>query len=161
MSNSSIKITRIVSDTLKTKFDKNTSIRYSKRIYESCSSLLKRLKFEEDSETFNEKYAVLAYHYLGQLMSIEDEEEEKKVIEDVSNKKIYWTSHLYIDYVEKINKDNLNFINPPVIHKGLHKCRNPSCKSDQTITFMAQTRSGDEGMTGFSICTRCGSQRKV
>lgn len=40
-------------------------------------------------------------------------------------------------------------------------CKNPRCRSDKCYFDLAQTRSADEGMTAFVICTKCHARYKL
>lgn len=46
------------------------------------------------------------------------------------------------------------------IKEGVLECRNPKCKSKRCYYYQLQTRSGDEGITTFVICSKCNSRYK-
>jgi DNA-directed RNA polymerase subunit M/transcription elongation factor TFIIS len=93
-----------------------------------------------------------AYEKVGELITSNKE----RVLEDVQEIRIDWEGwwcHKIIEEFELKSKDVAEGIK---VERGNHTCR--SCKSKETYFYRQQTRSGDEGMTTFVICTKCGKR---
>lgn len=75
-------------------------------------------------------------------------------------KKKFGYEHSNYDIIRREVKEEEDFImNPPVVDEGVIQCN--KCKSNRTISFNKQTRSGDEAVTVFVRCVDCGAQFRM
>jgi DNA-directed RNA polymerase subunit M/transcription elongation factor TFIIS len=134
---------KIIRKYLRKFFSKEESEKYEDDIYKSCGSIL---------------YTSYAYEKIGQLVQYKDDKKMiKKILKDNN---IDWNSCIY-DQQKKDNNKILDIMmTKPKASKGIYKCRNKECDSDEFFIFQFQTRSGDEGMTTYRQCIKCGKRKK-
>lgn len=75
-------------------------------------------------------------------------------------KKKFGYEHGSFDSIRREIKEEEDFImNPPSVDEGVIQCNR--CKSNRTISFNKQTRSGDEAVSVFVRCVDCGAQFRM
>jgi DNA-directed RNA polymerase subunit M/transcription elongation factor TFIIS len=83
----------------------------------------------------------------------------KEIFSTIKKKKFGY-EHSNYDTIRREVKEEEDFImNPPVVDEGVIQCN--KCKSNRTISFNKQTRSGDEAVTVFVRCVDCGAQFRM
>jgi DNA-directed RNA polymerase subunit M/transcription elongation factor TFIIS len=102
---------------------------------------------ENDEKKISILYLIFGY-------SLEDRSLDE-IINDLNIDE--YDSKVYKEAQLEDEKETRNMIEKPIIKDG-YPCRNKKikCKSTKTVTELIQTRSSDEPMTEFSICTKCG-----
>jgi DNA-directed RNA polymerase subunit M/transcription elongation factor TFIIS len=118
---------------LSTKSQESLMNIYREVCYDTISYIFYTKKYEGDGETaiLDTNKCIIGYD-LGMF------DKEREIL---SKKEKFSTTKVEID-------------------EGIHQCRNVKCKSRKCRRIFLQTRSGDEGMTVFIICTECGSKHK-
>jgi len=154
------KVRKTVVETLKQQgFSKKESVKCEKEIFEMC----KRISDEEN--LLEEIYLEQSYEKVGELVySKKNKKNKKEVMEDIKNDIIGWDSSVYQEYADSRIKDRESIIQKPKLQKGGFPCRKINCegnKTKNTIWYQIQTRSGDEGMTTFVTCLRCGDRYSI
>lgn len=116
--------------------DQTTAVNYEKSIHSVSKSI--------------SAYTSLAYEKVGEILS----GNPKIAIENTDQ----WSSCVYEKEREKYETSVLqsNVKIKPV--KGLYKCKNRKCGSDEFYITLEQRRGGDEGMTTVRQCARCGKR---
>jgi len=104
-------------------------------------------KIIELSQSDNALYQIIGLLHSG--ANIED------VLDDLKEGRFEWDSKYYETLITKPVSKNEE------IGEGVFQCRNKSCRSMLTKHNLRQTRSGDEGMTAFVICTVCKTRFKA
>ena len=138
---------------LKSKFGDKKGSLYEKKLYNMC---VKQTKIsQQDVMTV---YREVVYEKIGHIMTLSDDAEQlQSIFQDVDTS--YMTSAY--DQYQKTRCQELRKINTKVESvKGLYKCKEPNCKGDEFIIWSEQNRSGDEGMTHYRKCVRCGKRKK-
>ena len=105
-------------------------------------------------------YAQLAYDMIGLLHT--DSTIAKK---DLDEKRIGFDSSFFEDAKAQHLKQLSRINEKPKAVKGVYKCSaklkdGSVCGSDSFFMWSQQTRSGDEGMTHFRQCEKCGKRNK-
>lgn len=136
----------IIVEQLKTKVNNASAIAYEKRIWNWCNKN-------------NLEYSTYVYDILGELLNAKNKEERINIINGLKQGKYGWNSFIFETY--KAKNDKLNSLLTPQIEEGEFKCRKKDCRSLRCFFETHQTRSRDEGMTGFVICSKCSSRYKV
>lgn len=155
-----------VYDILFTKYDEECSTKYAKIIIDSVTEGLKkvwRYGNEEDvdkvvvenstDEMRKQVFREYVFQILGQYMvTCNAEKLTKSITEDT----IEWWDTAAFDTFKQIAIANIKMHTEGLkIEKCDLPCRNNLCKSDKCVFWLEQTRSGDEGMTTFVLCTVC------
>ncbi len=134
---------------------KKSAINYEKRIKRYYRQ---RLMNFESLEGIREEYFNFAYEIIGCMVAAKTKEGRVQVIRDMEECKIGWDCSVYDDHRRKRDRV-LNFsLN---VEDGEFQCKNPRCLSKKCFTESHQTRSGDEGMTHYVICTKCSRRYKI
>lgn len=115
---------------------------------------------EESDETPEQIYSREAYEKLGCIFDAETSTEKKKVFQDIKKCRLRWESCNYDDFRRRRDIDNTQLTDGMKVEKGEFKCRKKDCKSNECYFYQVQTRSGDEGMTNYVVCTKCSSRFK-
>jgi DNA-directed RNA polymerase subunit M/transcription elongation factor TFIIS len=104
---------------------------------------------------FPSDYCIVAYEKIGQLKSGTP---SQHVLQDIKKKIKGWGSHVYNPikntYENRIFQDNTKI--KPV--KGMYKCKNKECGSDEFYIWNETRRSGDEGQATIRQCSKCGKR---
>lgn len=131
--------------------DEQTAKTYECYIY-------KLAKGNDDTLLF---YTNIAFEKLGELvMSKEDPDKFQMVVNSIRENKGFWESAAFDGAREKYEKMLDKSVQKPKAVQGVYKCKNKGCSSDLFYTWSMQTRSGDEGMTHFRECAKCGKRGK-
>ncbi|HMP28088.1 MAG TPA: late expression factor LEF-5 [Saprospiraceae bacterium] len=80
------------------------------------------------------------------------------IINDLKEHKVSWESSFFVKLKERYEKALDKSVQRPTAVQGVYKCKNKGCSSDLFYTWTMQTRSGDEGMTHFRECAKCGKR---
>ena len=105
-------------------------------------------KFGEDED----EYKDIAYQLYGYALQ---GKEIGELVEYLENNQVHFNTVCFSEYKKQQEEHDKYTTNPFDIEKdGLIKCR--YCGSYRTITQLRQTRGGDESMTNFVSCTKCG-----
>ena len=112
---------------------------------------------DKNNEELIHAYTQIAYDKIGQIFFAKDDFQIQSIIKDIETNVAGWDASVY-----KVQQNNYNLlldnsIQKPKAIKGLHKCK---CGNDEFYIWSAQTRSGDEGMTHFRQCAKCGKRGK-
>jgi DNA-directed RNA polymerase subunit M/transcription elongation factor TFIIS len=134
------------------KMDNNQAVEYEKGLYELSAGDMT-------------EYKTLAYEKLGQLIDC-NLEARKAVLEDIKEGLVGWDSSFYTKQKSTYERNMDRSVQKPSATKGLYKCKNitpdgKQCVSDEFYTWSQQTRSGDEGMTHFRECAKCGKRGRI
>ena len=105
-----------------------------------------------------DNYKESAYEKVGQLMCVKNEKEENDIIEDIKNNKIGFESCIYKNYKEKHESMIDKSQERPKAVKGIYKCKQKGCGSDEFYIWSEQKRSADEGMSQMRMCKLCGKR---
>lgn len=111
-------------------------------------------------EDIDELYRNGMYEKLGEIMRENTDKNRKQVYDDVVKLRLGWGSSFYQQYKDKLAKDDAKSLAQPKVEKGEFPCRNKKCGSKECYFYQLQTRSADEGMTTFVVCTKCGGRYK-
>uniref|UniRef100_A0A6C0LXK1 TFIIS-type domain-containing protein n=1 Tax=viral metagenome TaxID=1070528 RepID=A0A6C0LXK1_9ZZZZ len=95
-------------------------------------------------------FPTLYYEILGRLMESKTQDDRKTIMANVREGKIVTAMDEY-EFRRYLANDRL--VRPPKVSKGAHRCK--KCRSEETVGYGLQTRSGDEGMTFFITCVKC------
>lgn len=139
-------------DTLNTKFNSKTSKEYEELIFNMCKSM------STDTEELVEIYKECSFEKVGHLLSTS---EVGIILDDIRNSVISWDSAPYKTFQENRKKNMSLMTEKAEVQSGGFPCRMkdcPSSKTNETVWYQSQTRSGDEGMTTYVVCTICGDR---
>ncbi len=101
----------------------------------------------------------IAFHY--GILDVDTEEQLSIIqttIKDITNTKTGWNCSVYKDFKDRLAVDNSALVEGIKVEKGEFTCKNKKCNSRECYFYQLQTRSADEGMTNFVICTKCGER---
>lgn len=127
------------------------STKLSKQNAESFEKLIYTM-FEKNKKI---GYSNIAYEKIGEIFSAKTKEDKQQIIQDIKQSKMGYESSAYKNIKNEIDIENDRVINPPVVKKGVYKCK---CGSRKTWSYQLQTRSMDEPMTNFINCIDCGRE---
>lgn len=71
-----------------------------------------------------------------------------------------WMSSHYDEYKEAQKIKNAILTKETPMSEGTYKCKNNECNSMSCYIIPLQIRSGDEGMTIFTVCKKCGQMKR-
>jgi|WetSurMetagenome_2_1015567.scaffolds.fasta_scaffold209283_2 DNA-directed RNA polymerase subunit M/transcription elongation factor TFIIS len=127
--------------------DRPIAVKYEKAIYD--------MSMRSDRD-----YTSLAYEKVGQLQNANTKTDRLSILKDINNNVDGFDScvygECYTNYAERLNKTQ----EKPKAVKGMYKCKEKGCGSDEFYVWSQQTRGGDEGMTIFRQCQKCGKRGK-
>lgn len=139
-------------------FPKEKAVNYEKAIFNSAVSKI------VDGLPDVDFYAGLAYERIAQFIGASNEMERLAIIVDMQNngatEEVAWSAAIYENHREKHDATLQRSQQRPKPVRGMHICKDPACKSDEFYMWSLQTKGGDEGMTHFRQCTRCGKRGK-
>lgn len=138
------------------KLGEKSAVKYETAIYNMCVRIAKR---DGDGITVEHVYPEVAFDKVGQLM-VATAVERTKILNDLKNTVEDWDSCVYFEQQTEYNKCMNRAVEKPTAVKGVYKCNNKGCKSDDFYMWSVQTKSGDEGMTQYRRCAICGKQKK-
>ena len=133
--------------------NKPSAENYEKAIYAFCER-------QSKGKVTVDGYRRLAYDKLGQLIEANNREEREQILKDIRNNVEGWDACVYSKQLEAYTMSMDRSVMKPKAVKGLHKCKEKNCGSDEFYIWSAQTRSSDEGMTHFRQCAKCGKRGK-
>lgn len=70
-----------------------------------------------------------------------------------STKALVWSSQKFADQERELVEENTFMVSPYEISEGVLTCRKCGCR--KIFAFLKQTRSADEPMTTFALCSAC------
>lgn len=108
----------------------------------------------------NLDYPTIAYEKVGQLMLTTHRCERDKILEDIQNGISGWSSSPYSFYLSEKERILTQGVAKPKAIKGMYRCKEKDCGSDEFYVWSQQTRSADEGSTVFRQCVKCGKRGK-
>lgn len=121
----------------------------------SKNNFISKDNSENVKEILLSEYINLSYNLLEEFKKITSYE---KILEIVDNLNHIYNLPSYDQYKIKRDFENENILNPPSLKESYYECN--KCKQKKTFSYQLQTRSADEPMTTFIVCTICGSQWK-
>lgn len=104
-------------------------------------------------------YDRIAYQLIGLVSEKRGKSDVSFLILNIEKCTIDLQSFIYSDLYTDRENEFLQFLQKAKAVKGVYKC-NKECGSDLFFIWMEQTRSGDEGMTAFRQCAKCGKRGK-
>ncbi len=126
--------------------------------HKSAVNYEKRLWKNFEHANSDVTYFDYVYEIIAHIKACDTAENRKQVILDLESGKSGWDMSAYDGLREKRNKG----LNPTIILEDSEfQCRNPRCRSKKCYTESYQTRSMDEGMTPFVICSVCSKRYKL
>lgn len=126
---------------------------YEKAVFEMTSRL-------DGGTPSKETYARVAYDKVGQLVNAKDREEREKILADMKRDVDGWDACVYENQLSMYNASMDRSVLKPRAVKGLYKCREKDCGSEEFYVWQEQRRSSDEGATVMRQCFRCGRRGK-
>lgn len=69
-----------------------------------------------------------------------------------------WDDPMFTDFRNTSDQTTKAILQGVVCSSGEYKCKNKKCGSDKCYIYELQTRSADESMTRYVMCTQCGKQ---
>jgi len=107
-----------------------------------------------------EDYISIVYDKIGQLRSAGDRVEREKILNDIKNKIESWDACVYVTSKEKYEAslDTSKERTKPI--KGMYKCKEKECGSDEFYVWQEQRRRSDEAATIMRQCAKCGKRGK-
>ena len=133
--------------------NKPSAENYEKAIYAMC------VRLEKDPPT-RETYSRIAYDKVGQIVSAKDRPAREKIIADMRNDVEGWDACVYDTQRATYNALMDRSVLKPKAIKGLYKCKDKECQSDEFYVWQEQRRSGDEAMSTLRQCAVCGKRGK-
>ncbi len=128
--------------TLRTKYSSiKVAKQYEKAIYDRCG---------------DHNYATLGYQLLGFFMN--NVSPPNNVLKDTTNDVSHWDCSSFEGHKRVQMMDISRQIDGVKMEKGDYVCRNRLCRSDLCYYYLLQTRSADEGMTTFVVCSKCNTR---
>jgi DNA-directed RNA polymerase subunit M/transcription elongation factor TFIIS len=150
-------------------FPKDKATRYEKAMFGIVTASMSEDDgaTDLDDEINMELYASIAYERIAQLINAKNETDRLIIVVDMQRQAsegpydaVSWSSTVYDDYKDKYESTLNRSQQRPKPVKGAYICKDPKCKSDEFYMWSSQTRGGDEGMTNFRQCARCGKRNK-
>lgn len=111
-------------------------------LYEMIN-MFKKLKDKHNDDGFD-----IGFNYLNS--------EWEKIYNGDYRRTIIFQSPVLTSAENKFKVDIMIYNTKVVPEKGIYTCKNPKCKSDQTISVEKQIRSADEPADIFVTCVKCG-----
>lgn len=134
------------------KFSKKDAAHIERVVYERCVHDAEVSRKEPDKTYKNN-----GFQYIGMLMECGE-----SIVGEISD-----TSKTYWDFSSFERNKRLQLIDIASQLEGIkmekcdYKCRNKLCGSMECYYYLSQTRSGDEGMTAFVVCSKCNTRYKA
>lgn len=144
-----------VTDVLSEKFACETVEKYEEALY---AAAVKKSKITKISK--NKVYAELSYEKLGQIMEAKTKAERKLIMDEINKGVNEWESNFYSEQKEIYKKLMDKSVAKPKAVKGIHRCKERGCDSDEFYVWAQQDRSGDEASSQYRQCAKCGKRRK-
>lgn len=132
---------------LSKKFDAPTTLRYSNCI----RTFTKKIDNEKVRDEF-------VFQLIGQFMVTCDGDALIKSFEYANE---WWDTHAFDTFKQSMLDDIRMRTEGVKIEKCDLQCRNRLCRSNKCVFFLQQTRSADEGMTAFVLCTKCSTRYRL
>lgn len=132
--------------------NKPSAENYEKAIYGlSC-------RLNTNGQWSKETYVKIAFDKLGQLITAKDRTAREKILSDIRSDVVGWDACAYDTQRDAYNAATDRSVLKPTAVKGLYKCKNKDCGSDEFYVWSQQTRSCDEAATNFRQCAKCGKR---
>ena len=122
---------------------------------EALFQLARQMALEGDFDLL-ETYQKLAYQKLGEVLT-GTKVQRKQVLEEVEGGIVGWDSQAFTASRQKRQEMLSRNLVKPTASKGVYQCKK-SCGSDDFIIWSVQMRGGDEGMSTFRQCCKCGAR---
>lgn len=144
-------------------FPREKAMTYEKAIFNVATGSYDPEVHEEDD--FVELYTSVAYERVAQLINAPTETDRLVIVVDMqaddgSLGAVRWDSCVYDEHRERYEASLNRSQQRPKPVKGVHLCKDPKCRSDVFYIWSLQTRGGDEGMTHYRQCAKCGKRGK-
>lgn len=141
---------------LTSKLGARSAANYETAIYELANDIA----VTEDID-FDAAYSAIAYEKCGELMKTSSKEEQQLILKDMHEGVHGWNSVMYDEQKQNQLLLNQKLQDKGKLVKGAFYCRDKvRCKSDECFSYQSQTKSSDEGMSTFVICSKCGLRYK-
>lgn len=139
--------------TNKVESDKTVEQISKKIITQALTNKVKSDKtIEKISNILNQIPLEILYEIIGELQL--KDKLSLKVIKKITEKKLYgWNSPVFENVKNKLTEKDEFIENPPEVVEGIFTCG--ICKTNKTVSFSKQTRSGDESTTVYITCIQC------
>lgn len=134
--------------------NKPSAENYEKAIYGMAG------RTDEKDPPSKETYARIAYDKVGQLVAAKDRTMREKILADLKKDVEGWDSASYAEQLASYNATMDRSVLKPKAVKGLYKCKEKECGSDEFYVWQEQRRSADEGMSVMRQCAKCGKRGK-
>lgn len=141
---------------LQTKIPEKTAKKYEVLIYRMCKKLANRNEYGN----LEEVYTKYSYEKIGSIMDAKNKKEQKCIIQDTKNVIIGWNGSSYKGYQLKENANNQMYTKEIHLEEGEFPCRNKDCQSMKCYYYQSQDRGGDEAMSVYVVCSKCGTRYK-
>lgn len=97
----------------------------------------------------------LLYEIVGEIYLLKDSKKILTFVNKIDENISYDSLPTYKKNFEEKEMYVKNYLKPPKVEKGIFNCK---CGSTETISTQVQTRRGDEPMTNFISCVKCGNK---
>ena len=117
-------------------------------------------KLVTDEEPLPKVYNIYAYDKVGQFLS--QPQLKADILKDINNCVVAdWKDCVYSKFRENEKRDTSDQISGMKVSKGVFKCKDNTCKSDECYYYTMQTSSCDESMTTYVVCSKCGNRYTI
>lgn len=110
------------------------------------------LSDKEDNKDLNDFNELDVIYEVG-FMIKQENNNLKEAFDLLKNGKLFKNHPNFIDISKKMLEMDQFMDKPFEVSEGVNTCN--KCKSNRTLSYNRQTRSGDEGMTVYVFCIDC------
>lgn len=110
------------------------------------------LSDKEDDKDLNDMTDIDVIYEVGFMLKQENKN-LKETFDLLKNGKLFKKHPNFIDISKKMLEMDQFMDKPFEVSEGVNTCN--KCKSNRTLSYNRQTRSGDEGMTVYVFCIDC------
>lgn len=141
---------------LSTKMKDVTATNYEKAIHKMCKKLC-----DSTGDELLDIYNKYGFDKVGELMLCDTREQRERVLADIKEAVIGFSSSFYTDVREEDEMEVRILTEGVKVKKGEITCKNPKCRSTECYYISKQTRGGDEATTIFTFCSKCDTRGKI
>lgn len=116
-------------------------------------------EFINEKELKSEQYKKLKFIIFELLVEWTQRPKLDDLFVTIKTKNLLYQHDSYKNIARCLHEEYDFIENPPSVEEGVIECKR--CKSNRTISFNKQTRSGDEATSVFIKCTNCNLQFKI